>query len=188
VTSNPLSRRTHLRAPCRIALTSLLIWTTIVAAAPAQEPQGHVLRAPSRVRPADPEAARILRRGYAASATFARLLAAVDKSDLIVHVETSYLRVPGRLQVVCARPGARFVRITLNVPESEALLVSWLAHELQHAIEIAGAPEVTDAVTQGRFFERTGHRISDDGYCTAEAQRTREVVLYEVQASLAANR
>jgi hypothetical protein len=63
-----------------------------------------------------------------------------------------------------------------------------LAHELQHAVEVAGAPGVTDATTLRQFFERVGQRVSDDGYCTPDAQKVQRIALYEAEASMSAKR
>jgi hypothetical protein len=48
-------------------------------------------------------------------------------------------------------------------------LVSVLGHELQHAVEIAAAPEVRDLATQRNFYLRTGYETRGGGYFESEA-------------------
>jgi hypothetical protein len=71
-----------------------------------------------------------------------------------------------------------------------AILRSWtdqlvtLAHELQHAAEIAGAPEVVGAPTLYRYFGRigvrTGRELESDTFETEQARRTSAQVRQEL--------
>ena len=141
-----------------------------------------------RVRPMGPAARVLLEAGAGQSETVARLLGALGQSDLLVYVTTGFLTVPGRLDFACARHGVRYLRITINVPDAEAKLVAALAHELQHAVEIARAPEVTDAASLAAFYRHHGQRTYGDHYCTREAQRVTDVVRCEVAAAASARR
>jgi hypothetical protein len=132
------------------------------------------------VRALGPAARLLVDEGSVRSPSFAGLLRAIESSDLIVYVATGFLRLPGRLDFVCAKAGNRFLRITVNVPDAEPCLIASLAHELQHAVEIAAAPDVTDAATLARFYERHGQRVSRDEYCTRAAQRVADAVRVEV--------
>ena len=142
----------------------------------------------NRVHPIGPVARMLIEDGPAQSPTVASLLEAVGKSDLIVYVATGFLHVPGRLDFACAKPGVRFLRITINVPEAEPHLIAALAHELQHAVEIAGAPDVIDAATLARHYREHGQCIAGDEYCTKVAQQVTTTVLCEVAAGVRANR
>jgi hypothetical protein len=144
-------------------------------------PAGDPLR---RVRPLGAVAMMLLEDGAARSPTVARLLEAVGQSDLIVYVATGMLSVPGRLDFACATPGFRFLRITIDVPDAEPRLIASLAHELQHAVEIGGAPEVTGAATLARYYRQHGQRICGDEYCTKAAQRVAALVLVELASGL----
>ncbi|MCK7461391.1 MAG: hypothetical protein MZU84_04645 [Sphingobacterium sp.] len=134
----------------------------------------------SRVRPLGAVARVLLEDGPAQSPTVARLLEAVGQSDLIVCVATGFLHVPGRLDFACAKQGVEYLRITVNVPELEPNLIAAFAHELQHAVEIAAAPEVTDAASLARHYRERGQCIYGDEYCTREAQRVSKAVLCEI--------
>jgi len=160
--------------------------------APVQEEASHTrpsLGDPSgRIRPMGPAARVLLEAGAGQSETVARLLATLGTSDLLVYVTTGFLNVPGRLDFACARKGVRYVRITISVPDAEAILVAALAHELQHAVEIAAAPEVTDSASLAAFYRAHGHRTYGDHFCTREAQRVTNVVRCEMAAATSARR
>ncbi len=138
----------------------------------------------SRLRPKDRKAAALLRAGDARSATFRRLLEALEGSDLVLYIETRRLALPGQTQLVCATPSARYVLVSVQVQGLDNDLVPWLAHELWHAVEIAGAPDVRDAASLRRFYEKVGRLARVDGATQVEtlrAQETRTTVLDELR-------
>jgi hypothetical protein len=63
--------------------------------------------------------------------------------------------------------------------------ISTIAHELQHALEIAEAAEVIDTASLTRHFRRIGYVSADSArlvaYETAAARRTGDQVLGELQ-------
>ena len=141
---------------------------------------------PSRFRPMDRKAAELLEAGKFRSATFRRLAESLERSDLIVWIATGHLQRPGQLQLIAATPRSRYVRVAVRLPGLENDLVSTLAHELQHAVEIAGASEVRDHASLRRFYERVGEgRPAGAGVEveTAAAQRIGMKVLNELLAS-----
>ena len=125
----------------------------------------------TRVRPLGAVARMLLEDGAAQSPTVARLLETIERSDLLVYVATGFLQVPGRLDFACSRQSVRYLRITVNVPDAEPRPIAALAHELQHAVEIAGAPEVTDAASLARHYREYGQRIYGNEYCTGRPSR-----------------
>jgi hypothetical protein len=134
----------------------------------------------NRVRPVGAAADALLRAGLERSTTFASLLETLDRSDLIVYVVKGSVPGPNSLRFACATGTARFVRITINAQEAEPGLIAGLAHELQHAVEIAGAPGVTDDATMLTFYVENGQEVSPGRYCTREAQRAGRTVQYEL--------
>ena len=134
----------------------------------------------NRVRPVGATADGLLRAGRGRSITFASLLETLDRSDLIVYVEKGGMPGPNCLRFACATGTARFVRITINAQDAEARQIAGLAHELQHAVEIAGAPGVKDDATLLEFYAQNGQEVSPGRYCTREAQRAERVVLDEL--------
>lgn len=187
-------------AACQmLAAAALLMWAPI--AVRGQQPSASAREQAADARPAAPAASgsphvrgcdatsiRLLEQGRLRSPTVARLLAALDQSDVYVHVRTGFLRAPGMLQFVATTRGGRFLRITVTVPDADVVLIAALAHELQHALEVASAPAVTDNASLLRYYERHGQRIASGEYCTCEAQKTNGIVRYELAVSLASRR
>ena len=80
--------------------------------------------------------------GLARSATFGAIVEAIESSNLVVYIEARPARLPGQLQLQSSTPGCRHVRISVHVPGVDTELIAWLGHELWHAVELAGAPDV----------------------------------------------
>jgi hypothetical protein len=151
---------------------------------PARAPGPSVAGA-SHIRTVDADADTLLGEGWTRSATFRRLVEALEESDLFVYVEMGYLGLPAQLQFAAATPVGRYVRITINAgQEFEDTQVAWLGHELQHAVEVAAAPDVTSAETLDLFYSRFAQKMHDHAWCTPEAQ----AVTGQVMAELSANR
>jgi len=142
--------------------------------------------ATSRLRALDEKSAALLQAGNARSATFRRLTQAIERSDLVVYVKTHQLNLPGQLQFVSATPGGRYLRVSVRVPGLDNDLLPWLAHELWHAVEIAGAPEIRDRVSLVRYYERlpggfrAGGTAKMERMETVEAQKIRTMVFSEL--------
>ena len=100
----------------------------------------------------------LLKRGMQRSFTFRSLVAALERSDIVVHLRRT--EEPnantGFTQFIAARGGSRFVRITLNVAEASEFSVALLGHELQHAVELAGEPLVVDARAYEALYRSIG--------------------------------
>ncbi len=136
----------------------------------------------SGVRPVDRIAAVLLQNGATRSATFRTMIETLERSDLIVFVETRALppKVEGRLQLMAAGRDCRYIRISVGIPGFETDLVGWLAHELHHAVEVAGAPEIRDQQSLLRFYHRVGF-VHENAAETLEAQQTQRVVPNEMR-------
>jgi hypothetical protein len=137
-----------------------------------------------RLRPADTKAAALLEAGIARSDTFRSLVKALEGSDLVIHVETGVLALPGQVQFVAATPGARYLRVSLRIPGLEDELLPWLAHELWHATEMAAAPEVRSQEALRAFYDKVGGSLRAGSNViveTAGAQRTQVQVEREIR-------
>jgi hypothetical protein len=136
-----------------------------------------------RVRPADRQVARLMDAGSRESPTFKRLLEDIERSDVIVYV-TESLHLPntemGRTQFVCSRGGHRYLRISVRTRLGPMDFLSTVAHELQHALEIASHPEVLDDHTLSCLYRRIG-RPSHGGFETALAVSTGNAVCRELE-------
>ena len=138
----------------------------------------------SRLRAADPTAAALLRGGLARSATFRAIVEAIESSDLIVYIEARPARLPGQLQLLSSTPGCRHVRISVRVPGVDTELIAWLGHELWHAVELAGAPDVRDQASLLGLYRRIGEvQLSGETAESAKAQEAWTKVLYEARAT-----
>jgi hypothetical protein len=62
----------------------------------------------------------------------------------------------GRVAFIAATAARRYVLVTLNSRLPGPTLIGLLGHELQHAVEIAGAAEVVNDSMMARLYERIG--------------------------------
>ncbi len=139
----------------------------------------------SRLRTLDHQLASLIRQGLHESPTFRRLVDAVQQSDLIVYVERHNRFRDGKsgsIQLVGTRGGQRYLRIALNSALNQRELIVLLAHELQHAGELASAPHVSDENGVRELYCSVGD-ARQFGYDTERARR----VTNQVSAELAAH-
>jgi hypothetical protein len=104
-------------------------------------------------------------------------------SDVIVYVEiTATPQVPtARTKLVITSGATRFLRIGLNAGVPNAALGPLLAHELQHAVEIAEHEDVRDEPAVRRLYLRIGRSTGDDAFETDAAQEVEAVVRRELR-------
>jgi hypothetical protein len=166
------------------------MWTllaAVVAAAAATGTASSERAAPraasESVRPVDAMAKAAFNRGWHDSHTFTRLVDKVERSGVIVHVETS-LRLPptigGQLFFVTqAADGSRYLRIRLNARASAFDMAARLGHELQHAVEVAHGG-VRDGGGLARLYRAIGTELEPGVFDTAEARDVEERVKAEL--------
>jgi hypothetical protein len=161
-----------------IALTALLGLSPSPDAArtllPLTPAEAHaLLTSPERhVRALDSHLADILAEGVYRSATLGYLLAALQKTDVIVQIvrsSTLPLATPARLLLVPEPRLVRFLRVEVRAEGGDDDLIALLGHELRHALEIADAPEVRDDRALEALYRRIGHRHGGQGYDTQSA-------------------
>lgn len=114
-----------------------------------------------RIRPLDARVARLLAAGSSESPTFRRLVDRLERSDVIVHLESWPLpayggRIAGLLRFVAYAGGFRYLRITLATNLSGDGAVALLGHELQHALEVASDSSVVSTATFEALYRRIG--------------------------------
>ena len=158
----------------RAAAAALAVALTATPAARAQDTAAGeaVIGTPmSRVRPLDAMARKAIERGAEASPTIARMIAELQRSDLIVSVQACPLPrlVRGDARIVAAGPNVRHVRIRLGIPVADFDLIVVLGHELRHALEFAGMPEVRDSPSLVRAYARVGVPTRRNGYWETDA-------------------
>lgn len=109
-------------------------------------------------------ARRLIADGSQRSALFRALVERLDRSDVVVYVDLDMRmsdKTRGRLRFIGSAGGRRYVDVRVARALDHRIEMSFLGHELQHAVEIAEAPEVVDARSMDRFYRRIGFSISD---------------------------
>lgn len=124
----------------------------VLEAAPPWSPNSHV-------RPMDAAARRLLEAAVAGSPTVARLVAHLENSDLIVMTAVTMVPggIAGDLRFLDATATVRILQIRVDNRQAPLEQMAWLAHELQHAVEAAEAPEVRSAAALAALMKRIGH-------------------------------
>ena len=93
----------------------------------------------------------LINAGIDRSATFRDLIATLNASDVVVYIEPKVKRprLRGYLaHQIVARRDHRYLRIAIDTgASSRDRLIRLIAHELQHAVEVAQMPEARDAAS-----------------------------------------
>lgn len=148
-------------------------------------PNHVLLTAPDRrVRAADAIVQSILTDGLRRSPTFASLLAALNRRDVIVYIERS-MTMPratlGRLTIVSGIRDQRYLRIHIRADLPRGDAIALIGHEMTHALEIADAPEVRGPDGMVELYQRIGHSAGGEHvYDTIAAQDTGRKVRREI--------
>lgn len=135
------------------------------------------------LRPVDPIAAGILARAVGQSAVVRQLVATLESSNVIVHIQTSRAMpsgLGGMTQFVASRAGYRYLRITIGTELSKAARIVILAHELKHACEVAES-SAGDVASLRRLFGGEG-RPASGFFDTRAAVRIEQLVRQELRA------
>jgi hypothetical protein len=129
----------------------------------------------THIRTTEPVIAALIKSGLATSPTFQRLAAALDTSNVIVYVEPKMTRgaLGGYLDHrIHAAGGFRYLRIAIDIHGSERRLIPVLAHELQHAVEVAHDAGAVDLESVRQVFDALNISIGCGATC------------YETQAAI----
>jgi hypothetical protein len=114
------------------------------------------------VRTLEPDIQSLIEKGIARSETFRSLIAILDGSDVIVYIESNIVRqglLGSTSHRVVVRGPHRYVRVAIDPHARDTRLIAVIAHELQHAIEIAQTPEVGRSRTADQLFARIAFRF-----------------------------
>jgi hypothetical protein len=146
------------------------------AAVPPASPMSHV-------RISDPSIAAVVQNAYDRSATFRKLVAAIDASDSYVYVEAGQCshRVRACFVSVTASNTHRFMRVIVDASTAETVLMGLIAHELRHTIEVIAEPSVRDSAAKYHFYERTAMHSPGGTHETRAAMVAGEIVRSEVK-------
>jgi hypothetical protein len=111
----------------------------------------------------DPAIQSLIDYGIARSATFRSLIATLADTDVIVYVESKILPngLIGSTSHRIVLGGAhRFVRLSISPHGTDKRRTMVIAHELQHAIEIAHASEVGRSQSADQMLARIGFPVA----------------------------
>ena len=112
------------------------------------------------VRAEDSQMRALIEDAIASSPTVRALVARITASDVVVFVTCERdpaVKASGRLNFMTSAGGVRYLVIRLR-PKRRAAAIAMLAHELQHATEIADSPAIVDERSLAREYERIGYR------------------------------
>lgn len=132
------------------------------AAEPLNDAEVRALMSSERrhVRPADKRVSSAIAEGLRRSHTFASLVFALDRSDVIVYIETAAgmpTSLAGRMLIVAGPNSQRYLRIQVSATLRGNELIALVGHELQHALEVAESPDVRDEKTLIALYQAIGH-------------------------------
>ena len=147
-----LSRRVPLFALC---LTATLAFTVAapVSAYPINTAAADPLR--PHVRGLSPKMKELIELAKRRSATFKSLVETLEQSDVVVYLENTKALpsgLDGRLMFLTKAGGVRYLHAQVTASLNAEELIAVVAHELQHAVEVAAHPEVRDAATLGSLY------------------------------------
>ncbi|HET9191980.1 MAG TPA: hypothetical protein VFO21_03830 [Vicinamibacterales bacterium] len=112
------------------------------------------------VRAEDSQMRALIDDAVASSPTVRALVARITASDVVVFVaceRSPAVKASGRLNFMASAGGLRYLVVRLK-PARRSAAIAMLAHELQHAAEIADTPAIVDDESLGREYERIGYR------------------------------
>jgi hypothetical protein len=159
--------------------TCNLLACVVVAAAAV----GSAHAGDSRVRTDNPAIAAVIQDGIRRSATFRRLVEAIDASDGIVFVEEGRCRHSVRaclpLSVKQAGPN-RLLRLVVEVRKPDWDLMGSIGHELYHAVEVLSEPRVKSSAGIYLFYKSVGEP-SGDRFETPAALKAGDAVRREAR-------
>lgn len=142
--------------------------------------------APFRVRATVQEVRTLIADSMQRSPIVRELVARLSCSDIIVYVEiTASPQVPiARTRLVTASPDTRFLRIALNASVVMGHFTPLLAHELQHAVEIAEHEDVRDEAALRHLYRQIGHSTGQDAFETDAAREVEALVRQELRRKI----
>jgi len=137
----------------------------------------------TRLRPTQSMASQLIDEGTTKSPTFRRLVSRLQRSDVIVYVSVRLDMRPslgGSLRLLGNSATDRFLLVSLNGRNSRQMLVALLGHELQHAVEVADAPDVRNEKALAELYRRIGVRRAIESWDSIAAQQVGQTVRAEI--------
>jgi hypothetical protein len=140
------------------------------------------------VRGKDAYARWLIEMALTHSPTVRALAAHLASSDIVAYVQVvPVVTRTARTVLLNGNRPIRYLLISIDLNHPPARLVEMLAHELQHAVEIADAPNVRTEAGLVALYRRIGlHRRSTNNFETLLAQQMGLRARQDVQARPAA--
>ena len=142
------------------------------------------------IRPTDGRLRTLLNDAARSSPTVRALIERISVSDVVVYLACERdpaVRAPARLNFVVAAGGVRYVLVRMKLRQPRYAAIALLAHELQHAAEIADRKTIVDEESLGHEYERMGGRRGYAGrsitFDTKSAVEIGDLVLEELSVN-----
>jgi hypothetical protein len=142
------------------------------------------------VRTTERKVASLIDLGLTGSATFRQLVDQLNASDVVVYVALKQARDDLGAYLshdIVVAGGRRYLQIAIETLGTDRHIVARLGHELQHAVEVAQAPDVRDAAALKRLFSRLDIRSVCKG-CFETAAALKVQVAIEAELGSKARR
>jgi len=129
-------------------------------------PHGSSAEPLPRIRILDPVLKSLFEHGTTQSPTLRALVEKVEAASILVFVEGGIQmpdRIGARLNFVTSINGVRYVRVDIDCTLPPRRQVALLAHELQHALEIADRSDIQDVEAMESLYEDIGFQTFEHG-------------------------
>ncbi len=96
------------------------------------------------------------------SPTVEQLVDRLEHSDLVVYVRCAFLKnsaITGRMAYLGTTAGRRYVIVEIKLHDQYSTQIGTLAHELQHAVEVADAPSVRNSISMAAHYRAIGFAV-----------------------------
>ena len=133
-----------------------------------------------RIRAAGPRVDSLIKDGIRRSRTFAGLVNDIHQTNVIVYVEPSMslpTDVAGRILFAGAAGEQRYLRVQVRSTLTRDQMISVIAHELRHALEVAAEHSVVSDKALEAFYKRIGDVSHVGGGYDTEAARVAQRVV-----------
>ena len=175
------------RMTIRVRALTLTLLALLVAPLPSMAAESIPDSSRPPIRSTDRRLRMLLDEGLRISPTLRALVARLSRSDVVVYLrcdERSAAGAGGRLTFVSSAGGYRYVVVRMT-RFARAQQIAIMAHELQHAVEIADTPAIVDGQSLVSEYHRIGYVNANTplpgiAFDTEAAVRAGEQVLREL--------
>jgi hypothetical protein len=129
----------------------------------------------SHLRGLTPAGRELITEALERSVIIRGLVDALERTDVVVYVTLDLIEhqnQSGYLSFLSSAGGVRYVVVKIDWRAIGPHRIATLGHELQHALEVASAPQVRDVRTFAAFYREIGWRTGGGKYETDLARET----------------